>query len=71
VETWDVIVVGAGAAGMTAACVAAAEGRSVLLLEQASVVGGTTAISGGMVFEGPGLAIEIDWVAVDKYAVRP
>ena len=49
-ETWDVIVVGAGAAGMTAACVAAAEGRSVLLLEQASVVGGTTAISGGMVW---------------------
>jgi succinate dehydrogenase/fumarate reductase flavoprotein subunit len=50
VETWDVIVVGAGAAGMTAACVAAAEGRSVLLLEHASVVGGTTAISGGMVW---------------------
>jgi succinate dehydrogenase/fumarate reductase flavoprotein subunit len=50
VETWDVIVVGAGAAGMTAACVAAAEGRSVLLLEQAAVVGGTTAISGGMVW---------------------
>ena len=49
-ETWDVIVVGAGAAGMTAACVAAAEGRTVLLLEQASVVGGTTAISGGMVW---------------------
>jgi succinate dehydrogenase/fumarate reductase flavoprotein subunit len=50
VETWDVIVVGAGAAGMTAACVAAAECRTVLLLEQASVVGGTTAISGGMVW---------------------
>lgn len=49
-ETWDVIVVGAGAGGMTAACVAAAEGCSVLLLEQAPVVGGTTAISGGMVW---------------------
>lgn len=47
---WDVIVVGAGAAGMAAACVAAAEGCSVLLLEQAEVVGGTTAISGGMVW---------------------
>ena len=35
---------------MTAACVAAAEGRSVLLLEQAPVIGGTTAISGGMVW---------------------
>ncbi len=49
-ETWDVIVVGAGAGGMTAACVAAAEGCSVLVLEQAPVVGGTTAISGGMVW---------------------
>ena len=49
-ETFDVIVVGAGAGGLTAASVAAAEGCSVLLLEQADVVGGTTAISGGMVW---------------------
>ncbi len=48
--TWDVVVVGAGAAGLTAASVAAAEGCSVLLLERADVVGGTTAISGGMVW---------------------
>lgn len=46
----DVIVVGSGAAGMTAACVAAAEGRSVLLLEQSGLVGGTSAISGGMMW---------------------
>ena len=44
------IVVGAGAAGLTAACKAALEGASVLLLEQADVIGGTTAISGGMVW---------------------
>ena len=49
-EAFDVVVVGAGAGGMTAACVAAAEGASVLLLEQGAVVGGTTAISGGMVW---------------------
>ncbi len=49
-EIWDVVVVGAGAGGMTAACAAATEGCSVLLLEQADVVGGTTAISGGMVW---------------------
>lgn len=49
-EIWDVVVVGAGAGGLTAACAAAAEGRSVLLLEQGEVVGGTTAISGGMVW---------------------
>lgn len=49
-EVWDAVVIGAGAAGMTAACVAAAAGGSVLLLEQAGLVGGTTAISGGMVW---------------------
>ncbi|WP_315813788.1 FAD-dependent oxidoreductase [Bradyrhizobium sp. SZCCHNR2028] len=49
-ETFDVVVVGAGAGGMTAATIAAADGCSVLLLEQAEFVGGTTAISGGMVW---------------------
>ena len=49
-EVWDVVVVGAGAGGLTAASVAAADGCSVLLLEQADVVGGTTAISGGMMW---------------------
>lgn len=46
----DIIVIGAGAGGLSAACVAAVEGCSVMLLEQANVVGGTTAISGGMVW---------------------
>jgi succinate dehydrogenase/fumarate reductase flavoprotein subunit len=49
-EQFDVIVLGAGAGGMTAAAVAAVEGLRVLLLEKAPVVGGTTAISGGMVW---------------------
>jgi succinate dehydrogenase/fumarate reductase flavoprotein subunit len=49
-ETHDVVVVGAGAGGLTAATIAAADGCSVLLLEQADVIGGTTAISGGMVW---------------------
>lgn len=49
-ERFDVVVVGAGAGGLTAAAVAAAEGARVLLVEQADVVGGTTAISGGMVW---------------------
>ena len=47
---YDAIVVGAGAAGLTAACVAAAEGLRTLLLEKSPLVGGTTAVSGGMVW---------------------
>lgn len=47
---YDLIVIGAGAAGLTAASVAAAEQRRVLLLEHAALIGGTTAISGGMVW---------------------
>src|SRR3970040_2101399 len=46
----DVIVIGAGAGGMTAACVAAAEGLATLLIEKADRVGGTTSVSGGMVW---------------------
>jgi len=49
-DAYDLIVVGGGAAGLTAASVAAAEHRSVLLVEYAPVIGGTTAISGGMVW---------------------
>ncbi len=47
---YDVVVIGAGAAGMTAACVAASKKLRVLLVEKAAQVGGTTAISGGMVW---------------------
>src|SRR5215467_7908867 len=49
-ETYDVVVIGAGAGGMTAAAVAAAEGLPVLVIEKTAFVGGTTAWSGGMVW---------------------
>jgi succinate dehydrogenase/fumarate reductase flavoprotein subunit len=49
-ETYDVIVVGAGAGGMTAATVAAAEGLRVLVIEKTAFVGGTTAWSDGMIW---------------------
>jgi succinate dehydrogenase/fumarate reductase flavoprotein subunit len=52
----DLLVVGSGAAGMTAAAVAAVQGLQPLVVEKTDVVGGTTAISGGMV-----------WIPCDEY----
>jgi 3-oxosteroid 1-dehydrogenase len=47
---YDVVVVGSGAAGMTAALVAADLGLSVTIIESCAVLGGTTAVSGGAVW---------------------
>jgi succinate dehydrogenase/fumarate reductase flavoprotein subunit len=44
---YDLIVIGAGAAGMTAALAGAAEGLRVLVLERTAQVGGTSARSSG------------------------
>jgi len=52
VETkdYDVVVVGAGAAGLAAAIEAAEAGASVALLEKLPVSGGSTILSGGIVY---------------------
>ncbi|WP_033287612.1 FAD-binding protein [Amycolatopsis jejuensis] len=46
-RTVDLVVVGSGGGGMTAALTAKAAGLDVLLVEKAPVFGGTTALSGG------------------------
>lgn len=46
----DVLVVGSGAAGMSAAVSAAHQGLNVLIVEKAARFGGTAARSGGWVW---------------------
>src|SRR6476661_2392551 len=47
---YDVVVVGAGGAGMTAALAAARQGLDTVLVEKSSYFGGSTARSGGGVW---------------------
>lgn len=49
-ETCDVLVVGTGAAGLTAAVTAKKAGLNVILIEKEALFGGTTAYSGGMIW---------------------
>ena len=53
-DSWDkevdLLVLGSGAAGLTAALTGAAEGQDVLLLEKSDYIGGTTAYSAGTVW---------------------
>jgi len=49
-DTYDVVVVGAGGAGMSAAVTAAAQGLEVVLIEKSAYFGGSTARSGGGVW---------------------
>ncbi len=48
--TFDVVVIGTGASGLAAAIAAHDAGASVVILDKADTVGGTTAISGGVVW---------------------
>jgi succinate dehydrogenase/fumarate reductase flavoprotein subunit len=54
---YDVIVVGAGGAGLAGAVTAAQAGCSVLILEAESKIGGSTALSGG-VFNAAGTSLQ-------------
>lgn len=47
---YDIVVAGAGAAGMAAALYAAIAGKKVLLVERTEFLGGTTALSAGTVW---------------------
>ena len=45
--TWDVVIVGAGGAGMMAGSQAAQDGNTVLIMEENAEIGGNTLVSGG------------------------
>jgi 3-oxosteroid 1-dehydrogenase len=49
-ETFDFVIVGSGGGGLCAALVMRQAGKRVLVLEKASLVGGSTAISGGVMW---------------------
>ncbi|WP_127781873.1 3-oxosteroid 1-dehydrogenase [Rhodococcus sp. X156] len=67
-ETYDVVVVGSGAAGMTAALAAAKQGLSVVLVEKAKHFGGSTARSGGGVWIPNNEALKASGVTDDTPA---
>jgi 3-oxo-5alpha-steroid 4-dehydrogenase len=62
VDTWDdeadVVVVGLGCAGTCAAIEASEAGADVLALERAGAAGGTSALSGGIIYLGGGTPIQ-------------
>jgi succinate dehydrogenase/fumarate reductase flavoprotein subunit len=71
---FDLVVLGSGASGMTAALVAAIEGASVLVVESTSHVGGTSARSSGTLWIPPvgdaAAALYLDGLVGEK-ADRP
>ncbi|MES2534522.1 MAG: FAD-dependent oxidoreductase [Pseudomonadota bacterium] len=58
-EQTDLLVIGSGAGGSTAALVAALEGLAVILCEKTALIGGTSATSGGAI-----------WIAGSSQAAR-
>lgn len=83
VPDYDVIVIGSGAAGMSAAVEARDNGARVLLCEAADRLGGSSAASGGIYYaagttlqRAQGIADSADalyehWMIVNKFEIEP
>lgn len=63
IQHWDaetqVLIVGGGGAGISAAIEAAEAGADVMVLEAASETGGSTALAGGLIYMGGGTPTQI------------
>ncbi|AKE92004.1 FAD-binding dehydrogenase [Rhodococcus sp. WB1] len=68
--TYDVVVVGSGAGGLSTAVAAAHGGASVLVVEKADVCGGATAWSGGWMWTPRTLFAHADGVHEDRSEPR-
>ena len=66
----DLVVVGSGAAGLTAAVTAAAHGLAVLVVEKDAVCGGATAWSGGWIWVPCNRLARADGVVEDRALPR-
>ncbi|WP_175420556.1 3-oxosteroid 1-dehydrogenase [Rhodococcus sp. SGAir0479] len=69
-QEYDIVVVGSGAAGMTAALTAAHQGLSVVVVEKAAHYGGSSARSGGGVWIPNNEVLERDGVTDTVDAAR-
>ncbi|MCK8672897.1 FAD-dependent oxidoreductase [Rhodococcus sp. HM1] len=69
-NTFDVVVVGSGAGGLSTAVTAAHGGASVLVVEKAAVCGGATAWSGGWMWTPRNLFAHADGVHEDRALPR-
>ncbi|MDP9117645.1 MAG: 3-oxosteroid 1-dehydrogenase [Actinomycetota bacterium] len=69
-DEYDVVIVGSGAAGMTAALTAADRGLSTVVIEKAAHFGGSTARSGGGVWIPNNEVLRRDGVADTPEAAR-
>ncbi|WP_068154838.1 FAD-dependent oxidoreductase [Rhodococcus phenolicus] len=68
--TYDVVVVGSGAGGLSTAVAAAHGGASVLVVEKADVCGGATAWSGGWMWAPRNLFAHADGIREDRALPR-
>src|SRR4051794_4626588 len=69
-DEYDVVVVGSGAAGMTAALTAQRKGLRVVVVEKAAHYGGSTARSGGGVWIPNNEVLRSDGVSDTAEAAR-